>query len=156
MKSIILSLVIVLQSMILAAQAPTYVYVETQVQGSDTLRTFYVEDNYCQKLIEQFTADFGAPNGAGSGSLKWSSVEINGLGNNLTIEASDGARIFDGANWSFSTFQNAADMEAKLSADPARARRMYITIKKGNKNRVSSADAENAFVAFAEQIMLGS
>lgn len=156
MKSVILSLVIVLQSMMIAAQEPIFVFVETQVQGSDTLRTFYVEDNYCQKLIDQFTTDFGVPNGAGSGTLKWSSAEIAGLGNNLTIEASDGARIFDGSNWSFSAFQNAADMQAKLSADPARTRRMYITVMKGNKNRVTSTASENAFVSFAEQIMLGS
>jgi hypothetical protein len=154
MKKFILILSMITFGLGSFAQAPTYVYVETAVEGNETVRTFHVEDNYCQALIDQFTADYGMPEGTGTGNLKWKNVDITGIGTNLTIQANDGARIFDGTNWSHSTFLNGPDMMAKLSADPARARRMYITIKKGGKNKVNSTEKETTFVSMAEAIML--
>lgn len=154
MKKIAFSLLVTLFTLGAYAQDPIYVYVETEVQNGETERTFYVEDNYCQMLIDQWTADYGTPNGAGSGDLEWKNVDLPGIGNNLSIRANDGARIFDGNNWSHSTFLDAADMEVKLSADPARSRRMYVTVKKGNKNKVTTQAAEDLFVEKAEEIML--
>lgn len=154
MKQFVFAALFMFVSAVSLAQDPIYVYVETNVQGNDTLRTFYVEDNYCQKLIDQWTADYGVPEGAGTGDLEWDNVDMPGIGNNLTIHANDGAQIFDGQNWSHSTFLNGADMIAKLSADPARARRMYIEVKKGNNNKVKTQQAEDIFIDRAEEIML--
>ena len=154
MKKFILILSMITFGLGSFAQEPIYVYVETSVESNETVRTFHVEDNYCQALIDQFTADYGIPDGAGSGDLKWKNVDIAGIGSNLTIQANDGARIFDGINWSHSTFLNGPDMIAKLGADPARSRRMYITIKKAGHNKVNSVEKEAAFVDMAEAIML--
>jgi hypothetical protein len=154
MKKIALTLLVALFTFGAYAQDPIYVFVETEVQNGETLRTFYVEGNYCQALIDQWTADYGTPDGVGSGDLEWDNIDLPGIGTNLTFRANDGARIFDGNNWSHSTFQNATDMETKLSADPARSRRMYVTVKKGNKNKVTTQAGEDIFVNKAEEIML--
>ena len=53
-----------------------------------------------------------------------------------------------------STAINAADMESKLYADPSRARRMYITVKKGNKNKVDNEEKEGIVVSMVEDIIL--
>jgi hypothetical protein len=118
------------------------------------LRTFYIEGNYCDKLIEQFTADYGTPNVASTGIKKWNNVSITGIGTSLSLELNDGVQIFDGSNWSHSTAINAADMESKLYADPSRARRMYITVKKGNKNKVDNEEKEGIVVSMVEDIIL--
>lgn len=154
MKTLVFSLLVTLFAVGAHAQDPIYVYVDTEVQNGETLRTFYVEGNYCQMLINHWSSEYGTPNGAGSGDLKWSNVDMPGIGTGLSIHANDGAQIFDGNNWSHSTFLNAADMETKLGADPARSRRMYITVKKGNKNKVTTQAAEDIFVDKAEEIML--
>ena len=81
-------------------------------------------------------------------------VSITGIGTSLSLELNDGVQIFDGSNWSHSTAINAADMESKLYADPSRARRMYITVKKGNKNKVDNEEKEGIVVSMVEDIIL--
>lgn len=154
MNKLLTVIFLVAASFCVQAQAPIYVYVDTEIKNGDTLRTFYIEDNYCKTLITHYTQEYGVPQGAGSGNMLWKNVDIPGIGTNLTVHFNDGAQIFDGNNWSHSTFLNGADMMAKLSADPARARRMYITIKKGNKNKVDSQAKEDLFVTTTEQILL--
>jgi len=154
MTKIAFSLIVALFTFGAYAQDPIYIYVETEVQNGETLRTFYVEGNYCQALIAQWTADYGTPDGAGSGDLEWKNIDMPGIGTNLSIHANDGAHIFDGSNWSHSTFLDPADMDAKLGADPSRSRRMYITVKKGNQNKVTTQAGEDLFVNKAEEIML--
>jgi hypothetical protein len=154
MKKLILILSMITFGLGSFAQDPVYVFVETSVENNETVRTFHVEDNYCQALIDQFTTDYGMPVGASTGDLKWKNVDLPGIGSNLTIIANDGARIFDGTNWSHSTFLSVADIETKLGADPARSRRMYITVKKAGHNKVNSTEKEDAFVNMAEAIML--
>jgi hypothetical protein len=138
------------------AQAPIYVEVETTIQGNDTLRTFFVDGAFCKKVIDELITDYGVPEGAGTGTMKWDGVTVPNVGTGLSIHGNDGARIFDQPNntWSFSTFLNGADMNAKLSVDPARARRMYITLKKGSKNKANSAQAEAAVISFIEEMIL--
>ncbi|GAB5539771.1 MAG: hypothetical protein Salg2KO_18740 [Salibacteraceae bacterium] len=154
MKKIFLPICFLIAAISLKAQDPIYVYVDEQVNNGDTLRTFYVEDNYCATLIDHWTQEYGTPQGAGSGNLLWTGVDIQGIGNNLKIKANDGAQIFDGQNWSHSTFLDAADMKAKLSHDPARARRMYITVMKGNNNFIKTEAREQQFISTAESVML--
>lgn len=154
MKNLILTCIIAFSYLVTFSQDPIYVFVETEAQNGATLRTFYIEGNYCDRLIEQYTADYGAPTVAITGILKWSNVSLTGVGTNLTIECNDGVQIFDGSNWSHSTALNAADMEAKLYADPTRARRMYITVKKGNKNKIDSVEKEAIVVSTIEDIIL--
>jgi hypothetical protein len=154
MKNLILTSLIALSSLVSLSQDPIYVFVETEAQNGATLRTFYIEGNYCDKLIEQFTADYGTPNVASTGIKKWNNVSITGIGTSLSLELNDGVQIFDGSNWSHSTAINAADMESKLYADPSRARRMYITVKKGNKNKVDNEEKEGIVVSMVEDIIL--
>ena len=49
-------------------------------------------------LINHWSSEYGTPNGAGSGDLKWSNVDMPGIGTGLSIHANDGAQIFDGNN----------------------------------------------------------
>ena len=154
MKKVLFILSISVMTLSAWAQDPIYVYVDEDIQNGDTLRTFSVDDFYCEKLIDFWTSEYGTPTGAGSGTLKWTGVSIQGIGNNLSIKANDGAMAFDGQNWTHFTFIDAADMETKLSHDPARYRKMYFTVIKGNKNIIKTEAKEQLMISIAEEVML--
>lgn len=129
------------------------VQVEKEISGTDTLRTFFLDSKLCDMFITKMTALHGQPEGANTGSMKFSGVNIPGIGQNLKIVLNDGAMIYANNTWSHSTFLNPADAEAKMSQDPARMRRMFITVKAGAQNPVNTLLEENAMISFSENLM---
>lgn len=126
-----------------------------EIQGNDTFRVFFLDGTHAAQLIQKLATMHGAPQGDGSGNMTWVNVPVPGVGTGMNINLNDGAMIFDpNANtWFHSTFLNAVDMENKLSHDPARFRRMFITIKKNNTNRVKTAQAEAAVIQYVENLL---
>jgi hypothetical protein len=154
MKKLILLLAITTTSQVSIAQHwNSVVQVNRQVVNADTLRTFFLDGRHAQNLIEKFTTLYGAPQGPNIGTMTWSNVPVTGVANGMTIQVSDGAMVPDGTTFVHSPFLNAADMELKLSADPARFRRMLFTFKVGNNNGVTTAQAEAAAVKYVENLI---
>lgn len=134
------------------AQSNSVVGVTHHIVGSDTLRTFYLDDNYAAMIINKLSKELGAPKGENTGNMKWENVSIPGIGQNIDLVFTDGAMIYEAStnSTSFSVFTDPADMQAKLSHDPARFRRLMIDMKKGSNNKVLDAQAENAGIAWIE------
>jgi len=126
------------------------VSVDKQIQGSDTFRTFYVDGNYPAMLIAKLTQTLGTPEGENTGNLRWKNVSVPGVGQNLDLVLQDGVMIYNANTITFSVASDPADLEAKLSHDPARMHRLLIEMKKGGNNKVSSQQTEAQAKAYLE------
>lgn len=121
----------------LGASAQIRSVVEVSTDDSKQFTRFAVEHYYCDYFAKCLTTTYGESAGAGTGLMKWKNIDIPEIGNDLDVTLNDGAMILTGETWSHSTFSNAADMEAKLTAEPARSRKMYITFTRSGKDAVA-------------------
>lgn len=137
-------------------QSFSVVSVDREIQGSDTLRTFYVEGSYPAVLISKLSKKLGTPKGEHTGELSWDGVSIPGIGQNLSLELRDGVLIYDASGTSavFTPVTDQADLEAKLYHDPSRLRRLMIEVKKGSGNKVVTHQEETITKAYLEDILL--
>lgn len=137
-------------------QSFSVVSVNREVQGSDTLRTFYVEGSYPAVLISKLNQKLGTPKGENTGELSWSGVNVPGIGQNLSLELRDGVMVYDASGTSavFTPVTDKADLEAKLYHDPSRLRRLMIQVKKGSANKVDTHQAEMSARAYLEDVLL--
>lgn len=155
MKKLILTSVALFALAVGMAQVNTSVVsVETDIQGSDTLRTFFIEGGLCDILTQKLTALHGTPDGENTGTMEWSNIDINGVGQNLDIHTTDGVMAWQSNAWTYITFNNATHKQNELYADPTRAQRMFITVKKGPNNKVNTAAEEAVMIQYLENLVL--
>lgn len=147
MKKLILTSIASFALCIAMAQVVT---VETEIQGNDTLRTFFVDGGHCDMFTENMTSAHGTPEGANTGTMEWANVDITGVGQNMDIHITDGVMAWQNNDWNYIVFNNPTHKQAQLYADPARRQRMSIEVKKGPNNKVNTAAKEAAMIQFIE------
>lgn len=145
---------LLLLSQFAVAQPPEGpVQVNYQYNEGDTTRTFVLVTKDNDEAILDLDALFGEPVSRNPGTVKWTDVHIDGLGEHLDVVLYDGIMMLNSKSARFTIFKDEHAKASQLEKMPE-SRSTWLVIQNGEQqNVVDSRQAEALVLLLIERAL---